>query len=293
MKLKLQMSRSRVNAMRWLLLSLLVCFSSACQSAPDSLLATLRNRARHAPVVVAHRGASGEYPENTIPAFVAALEQGSTFVELDFYESSDGVLFCLHDKTLDRTTDADEKLGKKKIAATLFTMAELQDFDAGAWKNKRFAGTQIPTLAAALDCIQAGAWTMIERKGGSAKALVDLLRKKKLVDKVLVQAFDWKWLAEVHRLEPGLLLAALGSGELDQKALAGIVMTGACMVHWKLEDLRVESVLELHELGYLTCAYTVNDDAGLLGGARLGLHAITTNYPARLRELLRSGRARR
>ena len=260
---------------------------------PTSLLVELRERSRSQPLVVAHRGASGRFPENTMPAFRAALETGAALVETDFHESKDGVLFCMHDKTLDRTTNAGAVLGRKRIASRSLTMAELARLDAGAWKDARFAGTRIPTLVEALDLIGPRAIPMIEHKQGSAAKLVHLLREKQLLDRAVVMSFDWGWLEEVHRLEQRVFIAALGKDAITAEHYARLHGTGACMVHWRLTDLRIEDVQELRDAGYMTCAYTVDSDAGMIGGATLGLDGITTNRPGRLRELVRQGVVKR
>ena len=95
-----------------LLGSLAGCASVEKDPKTPSLIEELRRMATEGPITVAHRGASGRYPENTIPAFVAGVHAGAQVVELDFYQSSDGVLVCFHDSGLDRTTDAKRVMGE-------------------------------------------------------------------------------------------------------------------------------------------------------------------------------------
>src|SRR3954469_2146184 len=66
-------------------------------------------------LIIAHRGNSSVAPENTLPAFQSALDAKADLVELDYYHSSDGVLIVMHDKTLDRTTNSEQVLGKPKL----------------------------------------------------------------------------------------------------------------------------------------------------------------------------------
>lgn len=251
-----------------------------------SLGRRLAARAARQPLVVAHRGASERFPENTLPAFRAALEAGADLVELDFRQTIDGVLVCIHDETLDRTTDSRRQFGRDHVTVPSRSAAELTTLDAGAWKGTEHAGARVPTLADALDTIQSHAFTMIEHKAGDPERLVALLREKNVVDDVLVQSFDWGWLAEVKRLEPRLTLAALGSRRLTPERLAEIDALGVTMVHWDHEALTLEDLAALHDRGYLVCAYTVDSDFGLLGCIEAGLDAITTDLPSRLRELL-------
>lgn len=253
----------------------------------------LRAQARRAPLCVAHRGDSGAFPENTLPAFAAAIEKGAPLVELDYRETADGVPFCLHDETLDRTTDAPTREGRRGLRLADLRASELRGLDAGSWKAPRFAGTPLPTLEQALEVIQPRGVTMIEHKAGQPERLVELLRRLRLVDEVIVQSFDWDFLEAVHELEPGITIAALGHGEVDAGRLAALGRTGAGIVHWSAKDLRFEDVERLSAAGYLLCVYTVDTDLGFAGAAGMGVDMVTTNRPARLLELTASGRIRR
>ncbi|MGE3955624.1 MAG: glycerophosphodiester phosphodiesterase family protein [Vicinamibacterales bacterium] len=108
-------------------------------------------------VLIAHRGASNYAPEHTVAAYDLAIQQKADFVEPDLAVSKDGVLVCLHDDTLERTTDVEEiypnrvspdvrgRNGEKRWVANDFTVAELKRLDAGSWFDARFKGQQIPT----------------------------------------------------------------------------------------------------------------------------------------------------
>ena len=262
----------------------------------NPLLRKIDAQSSKAPLIVGHRGDSAHFPENTLAAFASAIDQGAGVVELDFHESADGVLYCLHDSTLDRTTDADEKRGQKEIPSDALPWAELKALDAGSWKGPQFAGTRLPSLEEAMHTILPRAIPMIEHKKGKAETLVRLLRKNKLVRKVLVQSFDWEWLEEVHALEPDVVIAALGPtrGKPEPDAAdfrAQLRPTGASIVHWSARELTVEKCAALRKAGLRICAYTINDDLTMAGAARFGLQLITTDRPARLRRLIEQGYA--
>ena len=96
----------------------------------------------------AHRGVSTEYPENTMPAFLAAIEQGYTYIETDPLVTRDGVTVLLHDKTLNRTCrNVDGSALSEQIELSRLTYAEALNFDAGVAFNAEFRGTHIPKLA--------------------------------------------------------------------------------------------------------------------------------------------------
>jgi len=123
---------------------------------------------------------------------------------------------------------------------------------------------------------------MIEHKAGEPERLVAVLERLDLIGDVLVQSFDWKWLEEVHRLEPRLTIGALGNKPIDRSTLTDLQKTGAAIAHWRGHTLRREDVQELRRRGYVVGAYTLNSDLEILGAAALGLHFITTDRPARL-----------
>ena len=94
--------------------------------------------------IVAHRGAMNHVPENTMEAFKLAVEQGADIVEIDLRTSADGVLYILHDDTLDRTTNGTG-------TASSFTLSELQALDAGSWYGEEFEGLRIPSFREVLE----------------------------------------------------------------------------------------------------------------------------------------------
>ena len=130
-------------------------------------------RAAARKVLVAHRGASSYAPEHTLAAYRLALEQGADFVEQDLQISKDGVLVCLHDLTLERTTDVETVFpdratagigGSRTWPVSSFTLAELKRLDAGAWFGPAFAGTRIPTFQEAIDLVRGKAGLYPETK---------------------------------------------------------------------------------------------------------------------------------
>lgn len=128
------------------------------------------------PWVVAHRGASAYAPENTVPAFTLAADQGATFVEIDLQRTRDGALVVLHDTTLERTTDVEDVFPDRARVVTVrgesrrqwpladFTLEEIRRLDAGRWFDARFAGTRIPTFGETIAAVQGRTGLFIELK---------------------------------------------------------------------------------------------------------------------------------
>jgi glycerophosphoryl diester phosphodiesterase len=125
---------------------------------------------------VAHRGASAYAPEHTLAAYRLALAQGADFIEQDLAVTRDGVLICLHDPSLERTTNVEEVFpsrfteiafeGKTRRAwlANDFTLDEIKQLDAGSWFDARFAGERVPTFDEAVALVKGQAGLFPELK---------------------------------------------------------------------------------------------------------------------------------
>ncbi len=126
--------------------------------------------------LIAHRGASAYAPEHTLAAYRLALEQGADFVEQDLGVTKDGVLVCLHDMSLERTTNVETLFPdrftdvsfrdqtRKMWLVKDFTLSEVKQLDAGTWFDERFAGERIPTWQEAIDLVKGRAGLYPELK---------------------------------------------------------------------------------------------------------------------------------
>ncbi len=250
---------------------------------PTAVIRKLLELASQGTVVVAHRGASRDYPENTLPAFQAAVGLGVTMQEFDVQETACGALVCLHDTNPDRTTDSCQRLGPGSLVAQS-SLATLRQLDAGSWKAEVFRNTRVPTLDEALAVMLPTSIPMIEHKGGSAERFVDDLRAQNATDQVLLQSFDWEFVATAKRLAPELAVGMLGPvGEhahVDDAVVKHARSIGAELVHWHAAALRAEDVDLLHDSGLLVCTYTSDDALTWFGAQHLGLDAMCTNDPA-------------
>jgi glycerophosphoryl diester phosphodiesterase len=143
--------------------------------------------------VIAHRGASAYAPENTVPAFRLAAEQRATFVEFDLRLTEDRHIVCLHDDSLERTTDVEDVFPdrartsgtgtetRRRWLLEDFTLAELRRLDAGSWFAPTFRGTRIPTFAETIEALRGRAGLFIELKSperyeGIERLVLDELR---------------------------------------------------------------------------------------------------------------------
>jgi glycerophosphoryl diester phosphodiesterase len=113
--------------------------------------------------ICAHRGASLNYPENTLAAFREAIWLGAQQIELDVRTSTDGYLVIMHDTTVDRTTNGTGTVASK-------TLAQLKALDAGSWVNSRFTNERIPTLSEVLSIIPDNVWLNVHMQNDAAES---------------------------------------------------------------------------------------------------------------------------
>lgn len=166
---------------------------------------------------VAHRGASGYAPENTMAAFEKGFEMKSDYIELDVQMSKDGKLVVIHDTTVDRTTN-----GTGKVAD--LTFEELVALDAGSKFNEAFAGERIPSFEEVLDAFRGRIGILIEIKAPElypgieekvANALTERSMDKPANEKIIVQSFNFDSMKKFHALLPNVPVGVLTSSEVD------------------------------------------------------------------------------
>jgi glycerophosphoryl diester phosphodiesterase len=242
------------------------------------------------PLLIGHRGYSLIAPENTLPSFKLALDAGADLVELDYQHSKDGVPVVIHDHILDRTTTARTKWKRRRIKVSQKTAAEIQTLDAGSWFGEKFSEAKILLLANALEFIcHNGGVPLIEQKSGDARTLTDLLRERNLINKVIVISFNWKFLRELHALEPKQVLGALGPParlsngrrpvHLRRKLtsrLKEIEKTGAKIAVWN-RKVSKRGVQSAHKHGMRVWIYTIDDAKSARQLLKRGVDAIITN----------------
>jgi glycerophosphoryl diester phosphodiesterase len=237
-------------------------------------------------LVVAHRGASAQAPENTMEAFRLGVEAGADAIELDVHLTRDGQLAVIHDDTIDRTTN-----GAGGVVG--FTMDELQRFDAGARFTNATAetpyagkGLRIPTLPEVLDWLPDGVGLVVEIKArGAAPAVVEALRDRPVrkAGRASVISFDEASIDEAHALDAELMTGYLlvPSQPLDP-ALRWAVEKGHQAVHAYDGDLGIDPAPALAQAmayGLKMGSYVVNDPDRMKHLAVFGLWAFVTDVP--------------
>lgn len=237
----------------------------------------------HKVMNIAHRGASGYAPENTMAAFDKALQMKADYFELDVQMSKDGKLVLIHDVTVDRTTDGTGRVGD-------LTFKELRRLDAGSWFDPAFAGERIPTLEEALDRYRGKIGILIEIKNpelypGIERKVAKALKKRNLHKprngKIIVQSFNHDLVKKFHSLLPsvpvGVLISYRDEGISDKELrnfakYADYVNPNKDMVDRSL-------VKRIHRFGMKTTPWTVRDRAEADRLKSIRVDGIVTDYP--------------
>jgi glycerophosphoryl diester phosphodiesterase len=243
--------------------------------------------------LVAHRGESAEAPENTLAAFRLAWERGTPAIELDVHLTQDGRLICCHDADTKRTT------GVAKVIKQA-TLTELQQLDAGSWKDAKYAGEKLPTLEAALATIPAGCRCFIELKVGpeSIPALEKAVRESgKQAKQLVVISFNAAAIAEAKRRLPELKAYYVAGFKKDKKtgkfgvtvdeliAKALEIKADGLDLAWD-GPLDADSVRRIRDAKLEFYVWTVDDPGVARKFIDLGVDGITTNKSGWLKQKL-------
>ncbi|MCG6658849.1 glycerophosphodiester phosphodiesterase [Halomonas campisalis] len=270
--------------------------------------------------VIAHRGASGHAPEQTLPALELAHEMGVDYLELDIQMTADGELVAFHDERIDRTTDGEGELRD-------FTLESLKALDAGSWFNaaypdyadEAYAGVEILTLGEVIEHFGTEMRYYLETKSpelypGLEEAMVEELEAHGLVESgsVIIQSFSQESLQKVHALNADIPLVQLvwyypesddserlvewtgvtpGPSEItdaDFQAMGEYAVGIGTNLTYQ-DDLQVIDAAFIEQAqanDLLVHVYTVNDPAEMQKLLDWGVDGIFTDFPDRLNALV-------
>lgn len=253
-----------------------------------------------APLLVAHRGASHDAPENTLASLRLAIEQGAAAIEFDVWATQDGVPVLSHDAGLARTTN-----WKARRAADVSfdvpgdvreaTLAQLRTLDVGAWKGERWAGERIATLEEALEVLRGRSIAVIEIKDPTVvEAVARVVTKLGMEDAIQVISFHDEVVARVHELLPSVPTSLLVGGAIPARPSSSDaleLLARTRRVHASTLSVNAAWVSEAfartcRERGIALAVWTVDDPIAARALARLGVAAITSNRVPLVRSAL-------
>ncbi len=243
------------------------------------------------PLNIGHRGAAGDAPENTLPAFELALRQGADGIELDVHLSADGVPVVIHDSRLERTTSGIGPVSQEVLAS-------LRRLDAGSWFNRRYpsrarpryAGQKIPLLAEVL------AWVRARK----CLAFVEIKQGRRVYPGI-----EEKVLAEIDRAAVAQFTTVISFHlptlrrlrQMDSRIPLGIDFTRPILAIRRARSLQAQSVLphwafasrrfiaRAHRAGICVLVWDLDEPQWMHRKILDGVDGVITRYPAKLAEI--------
>jgi glycerophosphoryl diester phosphodiesterase len=229
-------------------------------------------------LVIAHRGASAERPENTLPAFELAVAQRADMIETDLHRTRDGAVVVTHDEDLAGLG------GRGEIADA--SLPEVRALDAGG-------GCPVPTLDEVLDAFGARIPFNLELKSGRRapypeleRQAVEAVERRGLLARTLFSSFDDRVLARLRERGPGVRLGVLVSGRAPERWPQRARDVGAEAVHLWRGLASAEALRTARAEGLALHVYTVDAPDEMRRLLDLGVDGLFTNHPARLRALV-------
>ncbi len=234
--------------------------------------------------IIAHRGASGHAPENTLSAVNLAIKYNADLIEIDVHQSKDNALVVIHDYTLDRTTNSAGNISDMVYGDSGKTV------DAGSWYDKIFKNEPLPVLEDVMLAVKGKSKLLIEVKGSSERypgiegRITDLIKKHGAYDWCIVQSFNFDIVKKVYEIDRKIEVHYLTGDKIeelpfikDKNKLPDYEFLKAINPSWK--SVTKENVKILHSLNFKSFVWTVNDSAKIEEIFNLGVDGVITNYP--------------
>ncbi|NGP89331.1 glycerophosphodiester phosphodiesterase [Fodinibius halophilus] len=234
-------------------------------------------------IVIAHRGASAYYPENTMAAFEGAVAMDAEMIELDVLMSKDGVPVVFHDLALDDHTNGNGYIPQ-------YTVEKLKKLDAGSWFDKKFADQRIPTLEEVLQFASGKIALNIEIKteavsdqveGGVEQKSLELVKQYGMEKHVLFSSFDYRAVEHLKQLDPEVSVALLYNKHQSQRQLphqqVGKFSADAFNCSFRQFSKKWSRNLKKHGIPHFI--YTVNSKRKMKKLIKAGVSGIFTNKP--------------
>lgn len=240
--------------------------------------------------VIAHRGASAYYPENTMAAFRGAVEMNAEMIELDIMLSKDGVPVVFHDAMLNEHTSGTGELKN-------FTLKELRELDAGSWFDSAYSDQKIPTLDEVLEFASGKIALNIEIKteavsddvrGGVEEKCLELVKKHSMEHHVLFSSFDYRAIAHLKELAPDMPAAILYEKSQSNDMLPSelIKKYNADAFNCSYRQLNTKRFKDIRKHNLPVFIYTVDEQARMRRLLDMKVSGIFTNKPDVLWEVL-------
>ena len=233
---------------------------------------------------IAHRGASGSFPENTQLAFEKAIEAGADMIEMDCQLSHDGHVVIFHDERLVRITGAGGIVNRMPLE-------QLKRLDAGALRKSAFKGERIPTLEEVVALVGGDVDLCLDIKQypgsppGIELKLLFILSHYDYLDRTIFSSFDYACLRRVRELAPEARLGVIYGNGIEENPFAVAAEIEAVSLHVQKELATREFLQNTWDLGLDAFVWTVNEVREMEDFASLGVQGIMTDFPERFRHM--------
>lgn len=233
---------------------------------------------------IAHRGASGQYPENTRLAFVKAIEAGVDMIELDCQMSRDGHVVVFHDEGLSRTAGARGAIRSK-------TLEQLKKLDIGQWRKKAFKGERILTLEEALQAIAGKTDLCVEIKSypdsppGMEIKILFIVSHYDYLDRTIFSSFNYDCLARIRELAPEASIGLIVDSRSKADPFETARRLAARSLHVQREIATREFLAQAWEDGLDVYVWTVNDSRDMEALIALGVQGLISDFPEKFSKL--------
>lgn len=241
------------------------------------------------PLVIAHRGASGVEPENTVAAITKAVEIGVDLIEIDVHRTRDGHVVVMHDATVDRTAK-----GAYTGPIADLTLEQIKSLDAGIWKSVLRRGERVPTLEEALLSGDGNAIFLVENKAtGIERDIAEAIRRTGMQKNVVFQSFDPNSVRAFRTLMPDVPAGVLfGAPQIDDDVERAATMVdtalkaNASIVAVHYGAVTPAFVRYIQARGLNVWVWTVDGESDMRRMIEAGVDGIITNYPEILNTVL-------
>ncbi len=243
---------------------------------------TISKQEQQKMINVAHRGASGHAPENTMAAFQKGFEMKADYIEIDVQMTEDGELIIIHDTTVDRTTNGTGQVSD-------FTLEEIRQLDAGSWFSEEYAGEKIPTFEEVLDAFRGKAGILIELKApelypGMEEKVAEALKERNMDQtnngKIIIQSFNHESMKKSKELLPQIphgVLAGVTWADVTDEQLAEFA-TYADYFNPNMNIVTEELVDRVHEVDMEIYPYTSRSQEEANRLFAMNVDGIITDY---------------
>jgi glycerophosphoryl diester phosphodiesterase len=229
--------------------------------------------------IIAHRGASGAAPENTMAAIRRAIADGADWIEIDVQETADGEVVVIHDSDF-------MKLAGVNLKVWDATMEQLAEIDIGGWFAPEFADERVPTLAAVLAEVKGRSRLIVELKYYGhdqqlEQRVIDLIEAADMQDDTMLMSLEYAGIQKVRALRPDWKV-----GLLSARAVGDLTRLDADFLAVNMALARSALIKAAHAAGKELYVWTINDALSMSQMMSLGVDGVITDEPLLGREVL-------